>query len=254
MRIIRFLALILILGAITGCVTDSASNTQAQTEEERDQLIAQQIVDRARTTVETLSSRQDIKGARENLTKAKGVMVFPQLVKGAFLVGGEGGTGVVLVRQSDGSWSYPAFYNMLGGSFGLQLGIESTEAMFLIMTQKGLDSILKNQVKLGADVSVAIGPLGVGMGADKTSPDSAAADIFVYSKTSGLFGGGALKGAVIDQRKDLNQAYYLSEATPRQILMDGQFSNSYADDLRAALSLQPILNNKAVPLTPVHQY
>ncbi len=254
MRIIRFLALILILGAITGCVTDSATHSEAQTEEERDQLMAQQIVDRARTTVETLSSRQDIKGARENLAKAKGVMVFPQLVKGAFLVGGEGGTGVVLVRQSDGSWGYPAFYNMLGGSFGLQLGIESTEAMFLIMTQKGLDSILKNQVKLGADVSVAIGPIGVGMGADKTSPDSTAADIFVYSKTSGLFGGGALKGAAIDQRKDLNQAYYLSEATPRQILLDGQFSNSYADDLRAALSLQPILNNKAVPLTPVHQY
>lgn len=254
MRIIRFLALILVLGIITGCVTDStATDTQAQTEEQKDQLLAQQIVDRARTTVETLTHREDIKGARESLAQAKGVMIFPQLVKGAFLLGGEGGTGIVLVRQADGSWGYPAFYNMIGGSFGLQLGIESTEAMFLIMTQKGLDSILKNQMKLGADASVALGPLGIGLGAGKTAPDLAA-DIYVYSKTSGLFGGGALKGAAIDQRKDLNQAYYMSDATAQQILLNGQYSNSYADDLRASLSLVPVLNNKAVPITPVHQY
>ncbi len=254
MRAANFTSLFLCFAAflwLTGCVTTNTDT--AQSESEKNQLSAQEIVSRSRTSVEAIVNSPDFTGVRGLLAQAKGVMVFPKLVKGAFLVGGEGGTGIVLVRQADGSWGYPAFYNMVGGSFGLQIGVESAETLFLIMTQKGLDSVLKNQFKLGADVSIALGPIGAGLGAAKTAPDLAS-DVYVYAKASGLFGGGAFKGAIISKRDDLNNAYYLTETTPRQILTENQFNNGNADDLRAALSMEPILNNKAVPLTPVHQY
>lgn len=261
----KFLALSAILLSVTACAMFDdnrgtvASNDEQTTAESvptpstEKQLAAQEVVDRSETTVQTLASEKDFPGIRDLIGKAKGVMVFPKLVKAGFLIGGEGGVGTLLIRQEDGSWSNPAFYNMVGGSFGLQIGVESSETMFLIMTQKGLDSILKNQVKLGADVSVALGPVGAGIGASKTAVDLAS-DIYAYSKSSGLYGGGAFKGAVITVRDDLNHAYYEETATAQSILQNTGYPASGADGLRAALALEPVLNNKAVPLTPVHQY
>ncbi len=258
-RIMICTAMIAMIPACSQNLASSGSNesqstpAQLASRQEVDQFNAQDIVDRSRNTVETISSEHDFVGIKDLISKAKGVLIFPQLVRGGFFVGGEGGVGVVMIRQADGSWGYPAFYNLVGGSLGLQIGVESTETLFLIMTQKGLNSIIKNQFKLGADVSVAVGPLGGGLGASKSSPDFAS-DMYVYSKATGLFGGGALKGGIITVREDLNKAYYSSDASAKDILTDKRFNNSGADRLRSALSLdQPSDSDDTTPI-PAPQY
>ena len=132
------------------------------------------------------------------LARAKAVMVFPMLLKGAFLVGGEGGTGVLLSRDEAGNWSSPAFYTLGALSFGLQIGGQASEAMLIIMTDRGLKSIIDDQVKLGGDLSVAVGPVGVGTAAATTTAFSA--DVYSYSVNQGLYLGGSLEGAVIARR------------------------------------------------------
>ena len=250
----KFSMILAVLLMVSGCVTDNSGTTTSNNESEVRQLAAQEIVDRARTAVETISTDKDFVGIRELIAQSKGVLIFPKLVKAGFFVGGEGGVGVVMVRLADGSWGYPAFYNMVGGSIGLQVGVASTEGLFLVMTDNGLNSIIKNQFKLGADVSVALGPVGSGLGEGKTSADFAS-DIYGYSKETVLYGGGGFKGSVITARDDLNEAYYNGGATARAILDGGNFSNSGADALRAMMALENANSNpKSVPIVPVEQY
>ena len=118
-------------------------------------------------------------------------------------------------------------------SFGLQIGGQSSEAVLLIMTQRGLDSIINDQVKLGADISAAAGPVGIGTEASTTT--ATGADIYVYSLNKGLFIGAALEGAVIAKRKDWNQVFYKGTYTPTQIVRENRASNPDADPLRAAV-------------------
>src|SRR3546814_2885808 len=92
------------------------------------------------------------------MRRAKAVMIFPSLLKGAFFIGGEGGSGVLLTRDPEGNWSNPAFYTMGTVSFGLQFGGQSSEAILVVMTDAGLKAIMADQVKLGADLSAAAGP------------------------------------------------------------------------------------------------
>ena len=243
------LFLLLPLLFVSACSsTEDVSAVDRSTE-----VTAEQLVDKSRSTVETIANDKDFAGVKELLPRAKGVLIFPQLVRAGFIVGGEGGRGVVLKRNPDGSWSYPAFYNTVGGCLGLQIGVESAEALFLIMTDKAMNAVVRNQFRLGADVSVALGPVGAGLGAGKSSLDLAA-DMYVYSKNTGLFTGGALKGTIITVRDDLNKAYYGRLSAPKDILNSNEYMNMQAEGLRAALSLQQSSNPKAVPLTPVEQY
>lgn len=249
-----FAPLLLSLLLVTGC-TVADGRAGADGSPSPASMAAQDLIDRARNSVESLSNDKDLAGIRELLPRAKGVMVFPNLVKGGFLVGAQGGEGVVLIRQPDGNWGNPAFYNMIGGSLGLQIGVESTETLFLIMTDQGLDNLVKNRFKLGADVSVALGPLGAGIGASKSALDLAA-DMIVFAKSSGLFTGGAFNGAGITVREELNQAYYgTADAAPAAILRGQSFDNANAEGLRAALNLQRSTPNpKAVPIVPVESF
>src|SRR5690606_26484867 len=126
-----------------------------------DDTTPDEIVDRARYTVTKIAREKDLRHTVPALlARAKAVMVFPMLLKGAFLVGGEGGTGVLLSRDDAGNWSSPAFYTLGALSFGLQIGGQASEAMLSIMTDRGLKSIIDDQVKLGGDLSVAVGPVG----------------------------------------------------------------------------------------------
>lgn len=214
------------LAAAAAMLTTSASAD--------DYADARDIVDRSRITVErVLRDEETGQRVKNLLARAKGVMVFPQILKGAFFIGGEGGSGVLMSRQANGAWSYPAFYTMGSVSFGLQIGGESSQAVLLIMTQRGFDSILDDQVKLGADISAAAGPRG--MGAEASTTTAAGADIYVYSLNQGLFIGASLEGAVVAKRSDLNDAFYKQQVSPRQIVRDNQVENPDADPLRATV-------------------
>lgn len=195
----------------------------------------QELVDRAKISVDSLRSDSNLGKPINNLLKrAYGVMIFPNMFKAGFILGGEGGNGVLLVKGPDGTWSSPAFFGMGSGSLGLQIGVQQSEVMLIIMNEGGLRKILNNSMKLGADASVAVGPVGAGIEASTTANMSA--DIYTYSKAAGLFGGGSLEGSVLSPREEWNNAYYGSGATTRAITVERKFENYGSNNLKAALN------------------
>lgn len=191
---------------------------------------ARAVVDKATVTVNTFAKDRDYASLPALISKAKGVLVYPQILEGGFIIGGSGGTGVLLVRdEQTGNFSAPAFYTMGGLSIGLLAGGQAAEVMLLINSQKALDSLLSTKVKLGAGVSVAVGPKGGGQGA------TVSADIISYSRAKGAYAGMSLDGQVIDVRDSLNAAYYGKPASPVDILVRKSVSNPGAGALQAAL-------------------
>lgn len=200
---------------------------------------AQELVDEAAWTVQSILSNKNFKGRIDPyLAKAKAVMIFPSYLKAGLIVGGEGGSGVLLGRAANGEWSYPAFFNMGGGSFGLQIGGQKSELMLVFMTTKGLDAVMKNRVTVGGDISAAVGPLGEGYEAQTTT--NLDADILSYRVNEGAFIGASIEGAAIWERDSLNRAYYgWDGVTARAIVFNGDHRNPAADKLRETLTQLP---------------
>ncbi|MBA3767937.1 MAG: lipid-binding SYLF domain-containing protein [Acidobacteria bacterium] len=142
---------------------------------------------------------------RDLLHRAEAIVVFPGVKKAAFIVGGQGGQGVVS-RRAPGGWSEPAFLNLGGGSIGAQIGAQKTDYVLLIMNKEGLNGLLEDKFEMGGEASVAAGP--VGRTAAATTNATLDAGILSYSRTKGAFAGVSLKGAVIGHDNDLNQAIY----------------------------------------------
>lgn len=200
-----------------------------------DKAEAQSIVDKANGTLTELMNDAHYSWLHLSLKTAKGVVIFPQVLKAGYIVGGSGGTGVLLVRNSvDGTWSDPAFYTLGSVTFGLQIGAEAAEVVMVAANQKAIDSLLKSSVKLGGDSSVAIGPLGGGAKGAMSIPE-VKADFVSYSRTKGLYAGFNLEGAVLDVRKDLNDSYYNKNVTPRDILLRRDVGAAGANALRSTL-------------------
>ena len=163
---------------------------------------AQGIVDKARVTFGEFMRDDNYSWMREHLKDAKGVLIYPQVLKAGFIFGGSGGTGVLLSRDGKtGEWGNPAFYTMGSASIGLQIGGESAEVVLLVMSQKGMDSLLTSKFNLGGDASVALGPVGGGAKSDIT------ADFLSFSKSQGLYAGINLDGSYVSVRGSLNKAY-----------------------------------------------
>src|ERR1700733_11899253 len=140
---------------------------------------------------------------RDLLRKADCVAVFPSVIKAGFVVGARGGRGVASCRTEHG-WSAPAFFDLKGGSFGLQIGVQSTDFVLLFMNSKGLDRLIGDKFEIGGEGSVAAGPVGRQAGA--STDIRLDAEILSYSRSKGLFAGLELKGVVITQDKDDNNA------------------------------------------------
>lgn len=191
------------------------------------------LVEQARQTVENLKARKDLEEFKPMLKTAAGVAIFPAVYKAGFVIGAEMGNGVILGRNNDGSWGYPAFYTMGAGSFGLQAGAQQAEVVFIIRSRKALEAVIKHQGKFGADAGIAIGHLGSGVEGSATS--NLGLDMVAFTGAKGLFGGGSLEGAAIIRRNDYNQQYYGVQTTPADILLKGAQRNSRADRLRSAL-------------------
>jgi lipid-binding SYLF domain-containing protein len=142
---------------------------------------------------------------QELLDKAQAIAVFPGVIKAAFIFGGKGGQGVISRRTRNG-WSAPAFFNLSGGSFGLQIGAQKNDYVFLVMNEDGLKGLLEDKFEIGGEVGVVAGP--VGREAAASTNTTLDAGILSYSRSKGAFIGVALKGAVISPDNDLNEAVY----------------------------------------------
>lgn len=150
--------------------------------------------------------------------KAACVMVVPGLKKAAFIFGGEYGKGLMSCRH-DGAWSAPIFIRLGKGSWGLQIGAQSIDLVMLVMNERGVEKLLKNRVSLGAEASVAAGP--VGRDARAATDVQLKAEILSYSRTQGVFAGVNLSGGVLRDDKDDNTDLYGKGISPRDVLLGG---------------------------------
>ena len=194
---------------------------------------AEALVEKARLTFLDLYNDPNYTQLKRHMKLAKAVLVVPNQLKGAFIVGAQGGSGVLIAKDQNGAWGYPAFYTVGAGSLGFQIGFQNSSAVLVILTERGLDAVIDNQVKLGVDVSVAIGPVGQGLSGATTT--AAGADIVAFARTEGLFAGGSLEGSLIVKRDDWNAQFYGQGLTPRDIVLGNKYSNPKADALRQAL-------------------
>jgi len=190
---------------------------------------ALQLVEKSRMTLESFISDGNMGAFNDLIRQAKGVFIAPQVLKGAFIFGVSGGSGV-LVTWSDkaGSWAGPAFYTMGGASFGLQIGGQAAEVGLLAMTDRGVKALLSSSVKLGADVGIAAGPIGAGASA---ATANLSVDILSFSRAKGLYGGISLDGAVVAVRDAWNEAFYGRKIDPIDILIIRDAGNPQASSL-----------------------
>ncbi|MGA3004744.1 MAG: lipid-binding SYLF domain-containing protein [Acetobacteraceae bacterium] len=194
----------------------------------------QTLVDRAALAVHEIMTQTVSQDPKTMLQRAKAVMICPQVFKAGFFVGGEGGSCVLLARSGNGTWSYPTFYDIGSGSFGFQFGVQDSQLVLMIMTNRGLDAVMDSQVRLGANVSVAVASIGGGVSGATTA--AVGADIIAFAEARGLFGGVSLEGGVMSARVDENQAYYGQPLVARQIVLQMQGQNPGADPLREVLT------------------
>jgi lipid-binding SYLF domain-containing protein len=189
--------------------------------------VSSKIKDEVQQSQKAARVFQQIMGAPDKgiptkvLDDAHCVAVFPDVIKAGFIIGGRGGRGVASCRTVRG-WSGPAYFNLGGGSVGLQIGAQSTDFVLLFMTRDGIRSLLSNKFTLGGDASVAAGPVGRQAGA---STDLALnAQILSYSRSKGLFAGLELKGVVIESDEDDMRDVYGTGVTAKEVLQDGRVS------------------------------
>ena len=195
-----------------------------------DKADAEKTVNGAVSVLKNFSADPNLTWYRENIPKAKAVMIIPNLVKAGFVFGGSGGNGVVLARdEKTNMWKGPSFASAGSVSWGLQAGGSAAEVVMMALTEKGKNALLSNKFQAGADASVSAGPVGAGAQAATT-------DIVQFSRSKGLFGGLSLEGSVIAVRDSLNQAYYGKAVTPVDILIQGSVTNPKSDALIKALT------------------
>ncbi|CAG4967778.1 MAG: lipid-binding SYLF domain-containing protein [Lysobacter sp.] len=177
--------------------------------------------ERARNAVRVLEEIQAIpeSGIPDVLfDEARAIVVVPDTLKIGLVIGGRRGHGLVSVKNPDGTWSNPAFVKLTGGSIGFQAGVQSSDVVLVFTSQRGLESIVNGKITLGADASIAAGPVGrtTGLATDGRLK----AEIWSWSRARGLFAGVALDGAVLSIDDDANQAAYGAGTTPRMIFED----------------------------------
>ena len=226
MRIIRSSLTALVLAALmlTGCRSSGEFNNETD-----------QLVDRSRMTFQSMMSDNQYPGLVDLASRAKAIIIAPNIIRTAFFVGGTGGNAVMLVRDETGSWSSPAFYTIGGLGFGLQFGIQSSEIVITVMTERGVKAIMDRRVTLGGDAGLAIGELGKGVNA--ATGMGLKSDLYAFARSEGLFAGVSLEGSVIYPRNAWNENAYGQGTKPRSILVERstQSSSQSISNLVAAM-------------------
>jgi len=159
---------------------------------------------------------------QQNLSNARGVLISPRILRAGFVVGGSGGRALLVARDGR-TWVGPAFYDLLTASVGFQAGVDVSEAVIVIMTDKGLNSLLSPSFKIGVDASIAVGPVGAGARSTVT------ADLVAFTRATGLYGGVNLDGTVVNANAAWNEMFYgRPNVSPTDILIRKAVTNSEA--------------------------
>jgi lipid-binding SYLF domain-containing protein len=211
------------LALIVGMAIFAASPAWAESPEEQ-----QGTVDKALATFEAFIAKKA--RFRDNVKDAKALLIVPTLIKAGIILGGSGGSGVLVAwNESAEEWSQPAFYSVRSVGFGLQVGGEAAEVIMIIWTQHALDALYRNMFKVGGDASVAAGPLGVG------TQWEVSGDVLSFAKCRGLFAGLHYDGSMVRVDDDSNKAYYGKAVNSGDIIMKNAVSNPGSAKLREVL-------------------
>lgn len=202
------------VAAAAALVITSSSSPAAQSDEEA-------RLREATTVFEEIMSASDSAIPNAVLGGAAGIAIFPSTLKVGLVFGGHRGRGVLSARDPDTQeWSKPAFLTLTGGSFGAQIGGQSIDLVLIVRNRRGLENLVSNEFKIGADASVAAGP--VGRDAEASTDIQLRAQILSYSRTRGLFAGVTLKGTSIRQDRDANEFYYGYPWRTRELAFEGK--------------------------------
>ncbi len=187
------------------CTMVLAVGANAQTMRGKDVKEGASQAEKSAKVLNEIMSTPDKGIPRDLLEKAECVLVFPKVVKGGFILGAQGGRGAASCRTKSG-WSAPAYFEIKGGSVGLQIGGEATDFVLLFMNESGMKSLLSDKFELGGEASIAAGP--VGRTSSASTDAKMDAQILSYSRSKGLFGGVSLKGNVISPDKSDMEGTY----------------------------------------------
>jgi lipid-binding SYLF domain-containing protein len=201
---------------VAAALVASLSAPSAQAGNKREEAV--ELVGEAAETIDYFANDSAFEPMWNLADDAHAIVVIPNRWRAAFFLGGAGGDAVMIARNKDGAWSQPTFFAVGAGSLGFQWGVEKSEVVLLVMTQRGMEHLLSTSVKLGADVSIAAGPIGAGAKAQTT-------DILSFSRSRGVYGGVSLEGAVLKTRRNFNTAYYNADASPAEIIYKGEVYN-----------------------------
>ena len=181
---------VLAAAALTGCATQPASPAEPE-----------RLVADARTTLSNFLRDPDQTWIQDNLSRARAILIAPQVVRAGFIFGGSGGRGVLVARDGR-AWAGPAFYNLATASVGFQAGIDVSEVIVVVMTDTGFNSLLSTSFKIGGDASIAAGPVGAGARSTIT------ADLISFTRAKGVYGGLNLDGTVVSTNVPWNDAFF----------------------------------------------
>ena len=184
---------LLAAAALAGCATTDSERVSPA---EPDKLVAD-----AQVAFRNFLRDPDQTWVHDNIDRAKAVLIAPQLVKAGFIFGGSGGRAVLVAKEGP-TWAGPAFYDLATASVGFQAGLEVSEALILVMTDKGLNSLMASSFKIGGDASIAAGPVGAG------AKSTVTADLISFTRSKGVYGGLNLDGTVVHANTRWNDAYY----------------------------------------------
>src|SRR6195952_3594284 len=217
--------------AVAALLVATVVNTGALAPAARAQTSQQVTVDGARKVLNDLRHDKAFGNAAQLMRQAKAIFIVPKLIKGGFVVGGEGGNGVLMVHNA-GGWSAPGFFAIGAASFGLQVGLEQSEMIMLIMTQKGLDGVLRDNFKIGAQAGISVVTLGSNV--EGAIGGASRPDVVVWSSSTGLYGGLTVDGSIIRAEPNQDAAFYGHPVTSRDVLF-GTFESPRAAPLRKEL-------------------
>ena len=184
------------------------------------------LVTEAKLTLANFVNDPDMKSLQANLGRARAVLIAPNVARAGFIVGGSGGRAVAIVRDvKTGKWTGPAFYTLATASVGFQAGIAVSEMVTLVMTDKGLNSLLSDSFRMGGDLSIAVGPVGGGARSNLT------ADLVSFSRSQGVYAGLNFDGTIVSTADEWNHIYYGKAASAADILVRMNVHNGQANEL-----------------------
>jgi SH3 domain-containing YSC84-like protein 1 len=203
----------------------AASPSFAQSDQRR-------LMSAATLTLSNFLNDSDMTWLHRNLGRARAVLIAPRITKAGFIFGGSGGRAVVFARdQKTGKWVGPAFYTLVTASVGFQAGVSFSEMVTLVMTDKGLNTLLSDSFKMGGDAAVATGPIGAG------AQSNLVADFISFSRSQGIYGGLNLDGTIASTSDEWNRLYYGRPARAPDILIKNSVRNKQSSELQNLLAV-----------------